>query len=69
MDEDYRTMGSEDMAFLMQSMPGGYFFAGSANPAKGLDAAHHNPRFNFDEDAMPNAVALLAAATLSYMKV
>lgn len=69
MDEDYRTMGSEDMAFLMQSTPGGYFFVGSANPAKGLDAAHHNPRFDFDENALPNAVALLVAATLSYIRV
>lgn len=68
-DEDYRTMGSEDMAFLMQDIPGGYFFVGSANRDKGLDAGHHNPRFDFDETAMPNAVALLAAATLAYMKI
>lgn len=68
-EEGYRTMGSEDMALLMQNIPGGYFFVGSANPEKGLDAGHHNPRFDFDEDAMPHAVALLAAATLSCTKV
>lgn len=68
-EEGYRTMGSEDMAFLMQNIPGGYFFVGSANPKKGLNAGHHNPRFDFDEGAMPNAVALLAAATLSYTQV
>lgn len=68
-NDDYRTMGSEDMAFLMQSTPGAYLFVGSANPAKGLDASHHNPRFDFDEAAMPNAVASLAAATLSFMTV
>lgn len=67
-DEGYRTMGSEDMAFFMRDIPGGYIFVGSANPDKGLDAPHHNPRFDFDEAAMPSAVALLAAAAFSYLK-
>jgi len=57
------TMGSEDMAFLMRDVPGCYIFVGSSNSDKGLDAAHHNPAFNFDERALPMGAALLAAAT------
>ncbi len=60
-----RTMGSEDMAYILQRVPGCFFFVGSANPEKGLDAAHHHPRFDFDERALPQAVALMTAAILS----
>jgi len=62
LDENYRTMASEDMAFILQDRQGCYCFIGSANPGKGLDAKHHQPAFNFDEDAMISAVALLVAA-------
>jgi len=58
---DYRTMGSEDMAYLMEDIPGCYFFIGSADREKGLDAAHHNPRFDFDERVMPAAAGLMAS--------
>lgn len=60
-----RTMGSEDMAYILQRVPGCFFFIGSANPEKGLDAAHHHPRFDFDERALPHAAALMTAAILS----
>lgn len=60
--EDYRTMGSEDMAYMMQDIPGCYFFVGSRNSAQGLDAPHHNPRFDFDEQALPIAAAAMAQA-------
>lgn len=62
--EHYRSMVSEDMAFIMQEIPGCYIFVGSANPDKGLDASHHHPRFDFDEKILPYAVALVAAATV-----
>jgi amidohydrolase len=58
---DYRTMGSEDMAYLMEDVPGCYFFIGSSDREKGLDAAHHNPRFDFDERVMPAAAGLMAS--------
>lgn len=58
---NYTTMGSEDFAFILERVPGCFFFIGSANPAKGLDAGHHNPRFDFDESVLPNAVALMSA--------
>jgi amidohydrolase len=62
LDTHYSTMGSEDMSFFMQEVPGCFFFIGSANPEKGLDSAHHHPRFDFDERALPRAAALMATA-------
>lgn len=62
-----RTMGSEDAAYFTQQVPGCYFFVGSANPERGLDAPHHNPHFDFDEDALPIAVAVMAKAVVHYL--
>ena len=67
LDETERSMVSEDMAFFLQAVPGCFVFVGSANAARGLDAAHHNPSFDFDEAALPRAVALLSAATLDLL--
>ncbi len=61
-DTNFRTMGSEDMAYMMAQIPGCYFLVGSANSELGLDAAHHHPRFDFDEQALPRAAALMTAA-------
>jgi len=54
------TMGSEDMAFMMDDIPGCFVFVGSANPRLQLDAKHHHPKFDFDEAALPKAAALVA---------
>ncbi len=62
------TMGSEDMAFMMEQVPGCFFFVGSANKEKNLDAAHHHPCFDFDEQALPRAAALMAAAIADLLK-
>ncbi|HBY93770.1 MAG: amidohydrolase [Ardenticatenaceae bacterium] len=62
-----RTMGSEDMAYMMEKVPGCYFFVGSANPERGLDFPHHHPRFDFDERALPLGAALMAQAAASYV--
>jgi amidohydrolase len=35
---------------------------GSANPEKGLDAKHHHPRFDFDEEALTRGAALISGA-------
>ncbi len=64
---DVRTMGSEDAAFFMQQVPGCYFFLGSANAERGLNAPHHNPRFDFDEDVLPLGVAVMMQALAHYL--
>jgi amidohydrolase len=65
---DYaRTMASEDMACFLERVRGTYFFVGSANKERGLHFPHHHPRFDFDEDALPIGVGLLAAAVAEYV--
>ena len=63
----FATMGSEDMAFMMQDIPGCFIFVGSANSDKGLDAPHHHPRFDIDEEALPKGAALMAAAAAEFL--
>jgi amidohydrolase len=67
LDANARTMGGEDMAFLMDDIPGMFFFVGSANAERGLNYGHHHPRFDFDEEALPLSVALLSAAVGEYI--
>lgn len=68
LDTEYRTTGSEDMAFLMKDRRSCYLFVGSANPVKGLTFSHHHPRFDFDETALTNGAALLSAATFDFLR-
>jgi amidohydrolase len=64
---NFITMGSEDMSYITQSIPSCFFFLGSANTAKGLDAGHHHPRFDFDEDVLPRAVVLMAVSAVEFL--
>ena len=67
--ENYLTMGAEDMSFVLDKVPGCYFFVGSANDEKELNYAHHHPKFDFDEEALPRAVALMAGAVIEILGV
>jgi len=64
----YLTMGAEDMAFMQEKAPGCYFFIGSNNIEKHLDYGHHHPKFDFDEEALINGAALMAAAAADILK-
>jgi amidohydrolase len=66
---NYVTMGSEDFAYILDKVPGCYFFIGSANAEKGLDAAHHHPKFDFDEVVLPRAAALMSAVVINLLSV
>ena len=65
---NYVTMGSEDFAFILEKVPGCFFFIGSANPEKGLDAGHHHPKFDIDETALPEGAALMTASIMDILK-
>lgn len=67
-DDTFQTMVSEDMAYMMQDIPGCYFLVGSANFEKGLDAPHHHPRFDIDEEALPMAAALMSAVIANHLQ-
>jgi amidohydrolase len=65
--EDYYSMGSEDMALIQERIPGCYIFIGSANSERGLNFGHHHPKFDFDEDVLPQAAALVAASAIKLL--
>lgn len=64
---DERTMGAEDMGYLMDDVPGLFMFVGAANSELGTDYPHHHPKFNIDEDVLPLSVALMSRAVAAYV--
>lgn len=68
-NETYQTMGSEDMSIWLDEVPGCFFFIGSANEEKGLNAPHHHPHFDIDEDVLPMGAAALASAAKHILDV
>ncbi|HJS28647.1 MAG TPA: M20 family metallopeptidase [Anaerolineales bacterium] len=66
-ETDFQLMGSEDMSVFMNEIPGCYFFVGSADSGRGLNAPHHHPKFDFDEKALIYATALMAAAAQDFL--
>ncbi|MCE9647711.1 MAG: amidohydrolase [Chloroflexi bacterium] len=64
----YLTMGAEDMAYMQARVDGCYFFVGSNNKEQHLDFGHHHPKFDFDEQALINGAALMAAAAADILK-
>jgi amidohydrolase len=65
--DDLRTMGSEDMAYFLNEVPGSFIFLGSGNAERGLDYPHHNPRFDIDEAVLPLGVAILAETATRFL--
>jgi len=64
----YITMGAEDMAFMLEKVPGCFFFIGSNDKARHLDYGHHHPKFDFDEEALVRGSALMAAAAMDVLE-
>ncbi len=65
--DDAQTMTAEDMAVILQQVPGSFFFVGAGNPMLGSDFPHHHPRFDIDESVLPISVALLCSAVADYV--
>jgi amidohydrolase len=63
----YLTMGSEDMAFMLEKVDGCYFFVGSNDKERRLDYGHHHPKFDFNEEALVRGAALMAAAVVDIL--
>jgi amidohydrolase len=62
-----RTMGGEDMAFFLASVPGAFAFVGSAPPGKQA-SPHHSPTFDIDEEALVIGAELLTRTALRYLE-
>ena len=62
-------MGSEDMSFVMEKVPGAYVFV-SACPAEDYEAApdNHSPRAAFDDSVVPDAAAWLAEVAVRRLR-
>ena len=58
-DTTYRTTGGEDFSAVLAAVPGNFFFLGAADDERGINAPHHNPRFDIDERCLPLGVAIL----------
>lgn len=67
LDTQFATMGSEDMAFFLQEVPGCFIFVGSANQQRGLTAVHHHPKFDIDENVLPIAAGLISSAAIDVL--
>lgn len=52
-------MGAEDFAYFAEAIPASFLWIGSGNPEKGFIHLAHQPRFDFDEDAMANGIRIL----------
>ncbi|MEK4432117.1 M20 family metallopeptidase [Paenibacillus sp. FSL M7-0802] len=61
-----KLMPAEDFAYYLERVPGCFMFVGAGNPVKGAVYPHHHPKFDFDEDAMINAVRLFIAMSTGY---
>ncbi|HHW99510.1 MAG TPA: amidohydrolase [Firmicutes bacterium] len=62
------SMGGEDFAYFAEKAPGIFLRLGAANPEKDCIYPGHHPYYNFDEDAIPIGMAVLAEATLDFLK-
>ena len=60
-------MVSEDFSEYGRLAPSCFLLLGSSNPELGLNAPHHNPRFDFDERVLPLGVALLVTVATRYL--
>ncbi len=61
------SMGGEDFAFFSQRVPSAMFRVG-LQPAGAIDyPGLHNPRFNFNDDAIPAAVAMFCGIAEQYL--
>ncbi len=60
-------MVSEDMAEILNRVPGCYILLG-AEPEGGAKGPHHNPRFDIHEDALPLAAAIMATIATEYLQ-
>lgn len=59
-------MGTEDMSFYFEKVPGALFMLGTGNPSKGIVYPHHNSRFDLDEDCLWVGPAVFACLALDF---
>ena len=67
-DMPYPYMGAEDFAFYLQKVPGAYIHLG-INPSETESyPSLHNPQFNFNDNALPTAIELMACVAMRFLE-
>ncbi|SDX10399.1 M20 family metallopeptidase [Paenibacillus sp. PDC88] len=61
-----KLMPAEDFAYYLQEIPGCFMFVGAGSDNTGAIYPHHHPKFDFDEQAMLDAMQLFIQMTKSY---
>ncbi|WP_100330251.1 M20 metallopeptidase family protein [Bacillus xiapuensis] len=57
-------MGGEDFSYYLQQKPGAFVFVGMGGEKSAYP--HHHPRFDIDEDVLPDAIKLLIEIVRQY---
>lgn len=60
--------GSDDVAYLIEKVPGVFAFIGAYNEEKGCKYPHHHECFDVDEDAFIMGTVLLAQSSYDFCK-
>lgn len=60
-------MLSDNFALILKEYPGAYCFLGIGNGEKQSTYAHHHPKFQIDEDALPQGVEFLARGAIALL--
>lgn len=61
------SMGGEDFSYFAEKVPAIFFRLGGGNTEKDCIYPGHHPKFNFDEDAIPVGMAVMAEAVLEFL--
>ncbi|MBR3617304.1 MAG: M20/M25/M40 family metallo-hydrolase, partial [Acholeplasmatales bacterium] len=62
------SLGGDDFAEYIKKVPGVYGFFGTGNPnKKNTELPHHDTRFDIDEDALINSVALYVSYAIRFL--
>lgn len=62
-----KTPGGEDFAYFTQKVPGALAFVGIRNDEKGINAPHHNERFDMDESALEIGTNLYVQFAIDFL--
>lgn len=62
-----KTPGGEDFAYFTQKVPGALAFVGIRNDEKGIDAPHHNEKFDMDERGLEIGTNLYVQFALDFL--
>lgn len=62
-----KTPGGEDFAYFTQKVPGALAFVGIRNDERGINAPHHNEKFDMDEEALEIGTNLYVQFAIDFL--